>query len=488
MKKYFLTAITLVAASLLAVNLVFALSESDITFPVSELGGCQNEKACRTYCDQPDNFSACFAFAKKYNLLEGPVADIGEEDDIENLSRVLQEEGGPGNCKSQSSCETYCNDTNHIKECVAWAEKHDAIPKEKLEEAKRVQAAVEAGAKPPSCRSKAACELYCQIPEHSEECLNFAEKAGFIPKEQAEHQRRMIRLLREGKMPGGCQGKEACETYCHQEEHFEECIKFAQENGFASGEEIQRFKETGGKGPGGCRGREQCESYCRDEAHEEECFQFAKKHGFIKEEDVKNREEGRQRFQKGLQRVPPEIAQCLKDTVGAEVLEKIASGQTPPTRELGEKMKVCFEQFAGTRSQEPREIMRREQVEEREMVAPERFEKPMPPRSLPPQPTVEDFCRSFPEKCRDLNQPMPISPEEYCKQNPERCTYLPKPTESQVKPDIQSICGDQNSPYYNEIGCQQYRESGEKPSSFAPPTLGQFTVGLLYSLFTNLLK
>ena len=42
---------------------------------------------------------------------------------------------------------------------------------------------------------------------------------------------------------------------------------------------------------------------------------------------------------------PPEVSQCLKSIVGEEVLNKVQSGQTMPSQQLGEQMRKCFEQF-----------------------------------------------------------------------------------------------------------------------------------------------
>ena len=45
------------------------LSAQDIQYPVSELGGCQSETECRSYCDVVDNAKECFVFAKKNKLI-----------------------------------------------------------------------------------------------------------------------------------------------------------------------------------------------------------------------------------------------------------------------------------------------------------------------------------------------------------------------------------------------------------------------------------
>ena len=49
-------------------------------------------------------------------------------------------------------------------------------------------------------------------------------------------------------------------------------------------------------------------------------------------------------MRQGLEQAPPEVADCLKSTVGEEVFTKLQSGGLPP-RDLGEKMQACFESF-----------------------------------------------------------------------------------------------------------------------------------------------
>ena len=47
-------------------------------------------------------------------------------------------------------------------------------------------------------------------------------------------------------------------------------------------------------------------------------------------------------MKENLQMAPPEISECLKSTVGEEVLNKIQSGTFAPPRELGEKNEKLF--------------------------------------------------------------------------------------------------------------------------------------------------
>ncbi len=381
-----------IAGGIIIAGVALALTKDDIVFPVAELGNCQNEQECRAYCDDSENITQCVAFAEKYSLLSerelekakkfqsigavGPGGCSNEVacetycEDINNIQECLAfaeqhgfmqdselqeakkiaqalQEGArlPGGCTGKAACEAYCSDSSHMKECVEFAEKAGFMSPEELKEAKQVLKALEAGVKlPGNCKGKNECDAYCEDPNNMEECVNFGIAAGFIPPEEVEQVRKMIPLMKSGIMPGECKkGKEQCEAYCGQEENIEECTIFFTKAGFMTQEEAQMFRKTGGKGPGDCKGRKECEAFCNDPSNQETCFAFGKEHGLISEEDLRNIEEGTRQMKEGIAMAPPEVAQCLKERIGADVLQKIEAGTFMPNPQLGEAMRECFE-------------------------------------------------------------------------------------------------------------------------------------------------
>ena len=53
--------------------------------------------------------------------------------------------------------------------------------------------------------------------------------------------------------------------YCEESSHQEECISFAEENGFMTKEQAGKAKKFAGKaGPGGCKGPQECMAFCND--------------------------------------------------------------------------------------------------------------------------------------------------------------------------------------------------------------------------------
>ncbi|MDO8574795.1 MAG: hypothetical protein Q7R61_00740 [bacterium] len=249
----------------------------NIQFPVAELGNCGSYEACKTYCDDPANTDACLNFAEKNGLISKKEVEI---------ARKVGIQGGPGGCKSEAECRNYCEtgDGENFDECIAFAEKNGLMPKEELEMVKKVGR--QGG--PGGCRSKEACDAFCQQDANFETCLKFAEEHDLIPKEELERAKKMGNK----PGPGGCRGR-ACKDYCENPDNLDACLKFAEENGLIDPKEVEMARKIGNKpGPGGCRG-EQCKTYCEGPEHQEECFKFAEENGLIPPEELKRAEKFR---------------------------------------------------------------------------------------------------------------------------------------------------------------------------------------------------
>ncbi|MEK7099430.1 MAG: hypothetical protein AAB916_02840 [Patescibacteria group bacterium] len=320
---------------------VYASSKADIVHPVAELGGCRDEAACRTYCNARDNgerVRACIGFAKKHNLLP--------PDQLEEAERYAVRLGiaeGPGGCRDTRSCEQYCEDTEHLGECLDFAEKHGLRSAEEIAEGRklagllaqgatlpggcRTRAAceaycsedeamaaekiiplIESGIKTPgNCGRKAACETYCADQAHIDECLAFAEKAGIMSGEELAEAKKFAPLIRGGETPGQCRGRESC-------------VSFGERAGILSAEDAALARKTKGVGPGGCRSKQMCEQFCTDPAHQQECMAFAEQHGLTEEfsgvaAEVRARMEGEGRA-KGNAEADAELRTCGEKSCG----------------------------------------------------------------------------------------------------------------------------------------------------------------------------
>lgn len=308
-----------------------------INFPIPELGNCASKSDCKSYCDKPSNVDACLAFAEKNDLM--PKEELA-------MARKFMASGGkgPGGCTGKDSCESYCNDIANIDECVAFAETSGIMPPKELEEAKKVQAAIKRGVKPPACGGKKACDSYCEEPSHIEECISFASEAGFMSPEEQANAQKMIQAIKNGVKPLPCKGKEECDEYCGQEQNIEMCVAFAEAAGFMSKDDASMARKTRGKGPGNCKGKAECDAFCNNPNNEEICFNFGKDNGLIPPEELQKMEEGKKQFRDSLSNAPPEIAACLENAIGKENIDKLNSGAMRPSRGLGDKMAECFRQ------------------------------------------------------------------------------------------------------------------------------------------------
>ncbi len=466
-KKYFFTSIFISSGVIiltLAIN--YAAAQAEIKYPVKELGNCASETACKNYCDKSSNTEVCLNYAEKTGLMSA--------EEIDKAEKFLKAGAGPGGCKTKDSCEAYCNSVSRIDECVAFAEKTGLMSGAELEEAKKIQAAKNRGVKMPACDSKKQCDAYCSEPANMEECINFAQEAGFMSGQELEDSKKMLAAIKagakpppckgkaecdvycmqeenfnscldfavaagmidskdvemarktKGKGPGNCRGKEQCDAFCQQEGNMETCAQFAFENGMMTKEEFEMMKKTKGKGPAGCKSKEECENFCNSPDNQETCMNFAKENGLMSEGDIQRIEQGKQQFKESMNNLPPEVYSCMESSVGTEKMAKFKSGEAMPPKEIGDKMSVCFGQ----------------NIKSREPGGPGEGGS-MPPGNMTPGTTGPGGCTN-PEECKNFQPPPPGSgggapcAEGNCPPPPEGQQYQPpQPGQNPMQPGTQ---------------------------------------------------
>src|SRR3989344_4910484 len=206
-------------------------------------GGCRTETECRAYCEQAEHSRECLAFVKKYRL--------ASDEEIAQWEKFIDvvENGGPGDSRTEESCINYCEDSSHIVECTDFVAKYNLVPPEELAEMQKIAKAVKAGAKlPGNCNGKAACITYCEDVAHIEECVVFLEKAGLIGPADADFMRKA-----QGQSPGDCargtknpeEGKKACSAFCAKGENQQVCMDFAVKVGLISAEDAKEMSGGG---------------------------------------------------------------------------------------------------------------------------------------------------------------------------------------------------------------------------------------------------
>jgi len=341
-KTFFKKSIIGGIVSLFFVGIVSAQT-SQVTFPIPELGGCKDVKACKAYCDIKSNMLACVNYAEGKDMISKEEATIAKR-----VLPKIQAKETPGNCDSRESCDSYCREnSDHIDECISFAEDLDVLSKDELAQAKKVAKALKEGAElPGGCKGKDSCENYCADTNHIDECLSFAEKSGIIPEAELVEAKKVSKFLKDGTTPGKCKTKEECMNYCASDNHFEECLNFAEKAGMAPKEELEMARKVGGKGPGGCKSGAECQSYCEDPAHAKECSQFAIDKGLVSEEEKKLIEEAPKQLAEGLKQVPdefrPAVESCLNETFNGK-LSEVLVGSIGITKVQGGKIGDCFQ-------------------------------------------------------------------------------------------------------------------------------------------------
>ena len=339
------------------------IGASGIAFPIAELGNCASKEECKRYCNVPDNIEACARFAEEHGLMSKEDAAQARK-----FGAKIKRGEGPGGCRGPEECRAFCTKIQNLETCTAFADEQ-GIKDEHVEQGKKILEYRRAGGgMPGDCDSEENCKTYCSDFSHTEECFEFAKKAGILKArgkvgvslgggpsrnvgqddELNEDQfQKLIELTKSGETPGGCSSKESCETYCQDSTHLEECLAFGEKVGFIEREHAEKIRKTGGKGPGGCNSSKSCQAYCNDPANQEECFKFAEDHGFIKPEEVKQAKEGMVRLRAGIEQAPDEVKECLKSSLGENILYDIQSGKLVPGQDIGERVRACFEKIGG---------------------------------------------------------------------------------------------------------------------------------------------
>lgn len=345
MKKNILIVVVIFSLSLFFIGSLKAKAEeikTNLVFPITELGNCNSQAECKIFCDKQDNILTCVNFAEKNGMMT--------KEEIKNAREFadILKGDGPGGCQDKQACENYCSEITNLDQCLTFAEKHNFVKKEDLKQAKKVSQALKLGAKlPGNCKDKQSCENYCSLSNNSSECLVFAEKAGFVSIEEAEMARKVLPLIEKGESPGKCKNKGECEKYCASSDNLNECLNFAEKAGFVSKEDSEMARKIGGKGPGGCKDKKSCDEYCNKIENQNTCFDFAVKYNILPEEKVKEIQEGMGRLRSGIKQAPEEVVACLKENIGPNIIEDIENGTLVPGPAIGDRVKSCFDKNMG---------------------------------------------------------------------------------------------------------------------------------------------
>ncbi len=321
-----------------------------IQFPIAELGNCENKSACHTYCSDTANIDACVLFAKTHGLMNKDEATSAKK-----FKDQLQSTGGPGGCKTPEECHAFCSDSINLRVCVSFAKDHGLKDKNTDQGEKVLRYLAKGGHMPGNCDSKDSCKTYCSDFNHTEECMAFNKNAGISQSnDTGNHEKnggnppqidKFLALVKNNQTPGGCNTKEACETYCAKDIHRQECLTFAVSIGILTQEQADNNLQDRNKGPGGCDSQDSCRAYCNDQTHRDECYAFGESHGLIDHAQTTTAKDGLVRLRSGLENAPPEVTSCIISALGDSTVNDIQSGKLVPGPDVGSTIKSCFEKF-----------------------------------------------------------------------------------------------------------------------------------------------
>ncbi len=199
----------------------------DVTFPVAELGECEDYTSCHTYCEDPVHQEACIDFAKEKGFYK--------EEEFRPSESMLKRAQTILGCNSFESCREFCSREANFDRCHSFAQsvgvvggyKEDPTSREFLAKARESL----------GCDSYQSCRNFCDNPANRDKCAEFARKIG-------------VNGGYEYKGPGGCTSEQTCRTFCSAPGNVDICRQFV--------------SSYGGKfsGPGGCSDEASCRAYC----------------------------------------------------------------------------------------------------------------------------------------------------------------------------------------------------------------------------------
>lgn len=220
-------------------------------------GGCKSREQCDSYCKNPDNIEECMKFVVDEGKITREEADLmieiikkgsemgkpkGPKIDEQKALEILETEDGPGGCKSNEECRAYCENSDHMQECMNFAVSHGFMSSEEAEKAQKMMAM----GGPGGCRNEQECDAFCGKEENRDTCFNFAKESGMMSQEEItmmEKQMSIIQKLDDKAGPGGCRSAQECGAYCSDPSKIQECMDFAAETGMMSRERVETMMQ-----------------------------------------------------------------------------------------------------------------------------------------------------------------------------------------------------------------------------------------------------
>jgi hypothetical protein len=256
-----------------------------VSYPIEELGNCRNARECALYCSIPKNTPACWSYDKY--VLNGNTLSTGRQvlgEETVNITYPISE---LGHCQDAQSCFLFCAKAENQEACVNFGKKQGLV-KEETEETPPPAEVIEAAKTELGCEGKESCMAICNKPENMEKCMQFGQKHGLAkpPKGPPPN------VMKNAKKELGCDSEVSCMNVCNMPENMDKCFQFAKKHQLMEEEEVKKFEMSQeqyqekkqamiekAKEELGCSDFESCGNFCSKTENMEKCANLGKKFG-----------------------------------------------------------------------------------------------------------------------------------------------------------------------------------------------------------------
>ncbi|MEK7630231.1 MAG: hypothetical protein AAB432_02525 [Patescibacteria group bacterium] len=260
-------------------------------------GACKSKDDCEKYCRDSAHFGECISFAKKAGFIS--------DDQVQKLESAGGK--GPGGCASAENCKQYCGDSNHREECFKFAEDHGFIGKDDVNQIKDGLVRLKQGLQnaPPEVTA-------CINSVIGSNTVDNIQAGGFVPgSEMTGKIKDCFQKFGQAVNPTALFKKAPPGVFnCLKEKLGDKFNEITSDRSMPTPEMADVFRA--------------CSQKNELERPKEEYFN--------------------QSFNNFLRGNPPAITECLKKTLGAD-FDKLQSSGTMPTSDIKDKVKDCFNNF-----------------------------------------------------------------------------------------------------------------------------------------------
>jgi hypothetical protein len=148
----------------------YAQTPSPIVFPIASLGNCADKEACKKFCNEPANQTACIAFAKEHGLTKQQPVVAQEKTILEKANALL-------GCTSVDACKALCALKENFQKCSEFA-KSNNLPGGQKNLPNEQELLPQARALGLTATSAAGLKRACSESANRVVCTQLAQKMG----------------------------------------------------------------------------------------------------------------------------------------------------------------------------------------------------------------------------------------------------------------------------------------------------------------------